>query len=200
MCVVMSRLSRYGRLGSSQTVSLSLCVGSVTRRIEVRIQNLTVNAPVVVVENQSNSLNAPFVMPDAPYSFPQNPSEAPYSSFPRDNVEAPYPFPQNPSEAAYPRGGVGPSFPRYNADGEYPQTKPKAQIRVGDASTFTYVGEASATSVVIHNNSVSIPAGVTEKQEFVAFVYNHSQKKVAVSLNQVLPPFSCDIRNAVVSP
>lgn len=177
MCVVTSRLSRYGRLGSSQTVSLSLCVGSVTRRIEVRIQNLTVNAPVVVVENQSNSLNAPFVMPDAPFSFPQNPSEA-----------------------AYPRGGVGPSFPRYNADGEYPQTKPKAQIRVGDASTFTYVGEASATSVVIHNNSVSIPAGVTEKQEFIAFVYNHSQKKVAVSLNQVLPPFSCDIRNAVVSP
>lgn len=188
MCVVTSRLSRYGRLGSSQTVSLSLCVGSVTRRIEVRIQNLTVNAPVVVVENQSNSLNAPFVMPDAPYSFPQNPSEAPY------------PFPQNPSEAAYPRGGVRSSFPRYNADGEYAQTKPKAQIRVGDASTFTYVGEASATSVVIHNNSVSIPAGVTEKQEFVAFVYNHSQKKVAVSLNQVLPPFSCDIRNAVVSP
>ena len=200
MCVVTSRLSRYGRLGSSQTVSLSLCVGSVTRRIEVRIQNLTVNAPVVVVENQSNSLNAPFVMPDAPYSFPQNPSEAPYSSFPRDNVEAPYPFPQNPSEAAYPRGGVGPSFPRYNADGEFAQTKPKAQIRVGDASTFTYVGEASATSVMIHNNSVSVPAGVTEKQEFVAFVYNHSQKKVAVSLTQVLPPFSCDILTAVVSP
>lgn len=194
MCVVTSRLSRYGRRGSSQTVSLSLCVGSVTRRIEVRIQNLTVNAPVVVVENQSNSLNAPFVMPDAPYT-----------SFPRDNVEAAYSFPQNPSEE-YPLGGVGPSFPRYNADVEYAQTKPrsvealKAQIRVGDAGTFTYVGEASAASVMIHNNSVSVPAGVTEKQEFVAFVYNHSQKKVAVSLNQVLPPFSCDIRNAVVSP
>ena len=165
------RLSRYGRAGSSQAVTLAICVGSVTRRVEVRIQNLTGNAPEVVVEDPTHSLNAPFVLPDAQQ----------YAAFP---YTSPQPLGmQQPLGTTTTMGNT-----------------PNGTVQTGDADSFRYVGGVTRAEVTVHNNFVSIPAGMRERREFVAFVNNHSQKRVVVSVNQLLPPFSCDIQDAVVSP
>lgn len=165
------RLSRYGRAGSSQAVTLAICVGSVTRRVEVRIQNLTGNAPEVVVEDPTHSLNAPFVLPDA-----QQYAAFPYTSPPPLGMQQP----------------LGTTTTMGNT--------PNGTVQTGDADSFRYVGGVTRAEVTVHNNFVSIPAGMRERREFVAFVNNHSQKRVVVSVNQLLSPFSCDIQDAVVSP
>ena len=77
---------------------------------------------------------------------------------------------------------------------------PNGTVQTGDVDSFRYVGGVTRAEVTVHNNFVSIPAGMRERREFVAFVNNHSQKRVVVSVNQLLPPFSCDIQDAVVSP
>lgn len=177
------RLSRYGRAGSSQAVTLAICVGSVTRRVEVRIQNLTGNAPEVVVEDPTHSLNAPFVLPDA-----QQYAAFPYTSPPPLGMQQPLGV-QQPLGMQQP---LGTTTTMGNT--------PNGTVQTGDADSFRYVGGVTRAEVTVHNNFVSIPAGMRERREFVAFVNNHSQKRVVVSVNQLLSPFSCDIQDAVVSP
>ena len=171
---VTRRLSQYGRASSSQAVTLSICVGSATRHVEVRIQNLTSNAPEVTVEDPGHSLNAPFVLPDT----------LQYSAFPYSTQ-----LPVDPIDAA----GAG-GRPRATGG------NPGGAVQTGNADSFRYVGGVTQADVTVHNNFVSIPAGMRESREFVAYVKNHSQKKVMVSVNHLLPPFSCDVINAVVSP
>lgn len=155
---------------------MKIYVDKIDFDIEIRIQAFADEGPRIEITNDPST-----------YVATQELSHQPQPSF-----SPIHPDPQVPGTSAQ-------AYPLGNPQG--PSVVAPKQVKVDTVSSIHFKGAAGMNKdVVVKDNYIMIPAGMTTSQLFKTVFYNYSSHSVRVSLDSILPPFECSYRDFIIKP
>lgn len=155
---------------------MKIYVDKIDFDIEIRIQAFADEGPHIEITNDPSM-----------YVATQELSHQPQPSF-----SPVYTDPQVPGTSTQP-------YPLRNPQG--PSVMAPKQVKVDTVSSIHFKGAAGMNKdVVVKDNYIMIPAGMTTSQLFKTVFYNYSSHSVRVSLDSILPPFECSYRDFIIKP
>lgn len=155
---------------------MKIYVDKIDFDVEIRVQAFADEGPHIEISNDPSLYVATQEISHQP-----QPSNSPL-----------YPDPRVPQTSTQP-------YSLGNLQG--PSAVSPKQVRVDTVNSIHFKGPAGMNKdVVVKDNYIMIPAGMSTSQLFKTVFYNYSSHSVRVSLDSILPPFECSYRDFIIKP